>query len=176
MHISTCLLVEFHKFLEGLGLAFLRRKNGSFNLGKNYFLCIFIHLLFSLEKLHQQRSWTFSLHLFNLMLLARDKQCYSVTFRDPCMPTVEQCLFRMSLCMHLAPFPFWDLKALFRGVKYFYPVCKWAINREVKQFACVHVARLWYAWKITGPLLEKSFLDILILLNISRTFSYTVGA
>lgn len=108
-----------------------------------------------------------------IVLPAKDKQCYSVTFQDPCMPTMEYCLLRVTLCMHLAPLPFWDLKAFFRAVKYFYPVCKWAINREVKQFACVHVARLW---KITGPLLEKSFLDTLILLNSSRTFSYTVDA
>jgi len=107
------------------------------------------------------------------MLLAKDKQCYSVAFQDPRMPTMEYCLLRMTLCVHLATLRFWDLKALFRAVKYFCLVCKWTISREVKHFACVHVARLC---KITGLLLEKSLLDIFILLNISRTFGYTVDA
>lgn len=115
----------------------------------------------------------FSLHLYNSMSLAKDKQCDSVAFLGPWLPTMQYCLLRMTLSMHLAPLPFRDLKALFRAMKYFYPVCEWAINREVKQFTCVHVASLW---KITGPVIEKSFLNIWILLNINRPFSYAVDA
>lgn len=46
IHIPSCPLVEFRKFLEALGLAALRRKNSSFNLGKSYFLWAFVHFHF----------------------------------------------------------------------------------------------------------------------------------
>lgn len=60
MNITRCLLVEFHIFLEALGLALLRRKNGSFILGKKLHLMWFCSFFsFSSVKLHLSVTFFF---------------------------------------------------------------------------------------------------------------------